>query len=115
MKEYLEKAKEAVSGFIRRHRRFYRWVNREYIERYLEEVKIDIEVLRQGMQFCKFERDKERHFQFVARKYEKDYCPCTFREYFSEENQLRYLLLRAEITDILSRKDQFFSDFQLNI
>jgi len=86
------------------------WVNKHYIHTYLQEVRGDIDLMNKFMQFPKFERKREYHFLRLIEKYERDYCPCCLHRRFSFQNQLQYLLLRKEIDDILSKKDNLYSD-----
>ena len=90
---------------------FDSYVNGKYTEIYFNEVSVDIRLMREGMNICKFERDREFVFQYLIEKYQEKYCPSTFYPLFSRETKERYRLLREEIDKIISRKDEFFSDF----
>lgn len=89
----------------------YKWINGKYAAIYFKEVNNDLKILEIGMKECKFERDRDEIFQYCAEKYSEKYCPSTYYKYFSNENKLKYLDLRIEIDKILSRKNQFLSDF----
>lgn len=84
-----------------------RCLNRDYVpNNYLDEVRDDITLLKEGLKESRFERDGNEIFQFVARRYREKYCPCTYYKLFSFENQLAYLYLRTEIDDLLKLDEQ---------
>ena len=93
---------------LTRHRRY---VNREYVrDNYFPKVRNDIRTLERGLNEPKFERDKNRYFQWMIKKYETRYCPSTEYRFFSYDNKIEYEILRGEIDKLLARKDQEFSD-----
>lgn len=90
----------------------HQYINNEYFPNiYIKEVERDISVLRDFMNFAKFERDKEPLFLYLVQKYQENYCPSTFSKWFSDENKLEYLYRRTQIDDILRKIDNPFSDF----
>ncbi|MBI2004432.1 hypothetical protein HYS72_03130 [Candidatus Pacearchaeota archaeon] len=90
---------------------WYQWLNKEAQNYLNKEVKSDLKILRRGMKECKFERDRNILFQHFVEKYQEKYCPSAFYKYFSNKNKLEYMALRIEIDNVLSKKDQIFSDF----
>jgi len=57
--------KDKTRGFLRHmFLQFtnYKYVNGEYMNIYLKEVQIDIDFLNRSMNFCKFERDRNKIF-----------------------------------------------------
>ncbi len=107
----LERIKNSIEKSILKLTGDYQWINKKYAGIFFNEVKQDLKFLRRGMEECKFERDRDELFQYYIKKYQESYCSSNFYKYFSNENKLKYLDLRIELDEILSRKKEIFSDF----
>ncbi len=102
---FIEECKTGLELVAAKLTGIHHYVNTEYIELYLREVRRDIAFLKRGMQLCQFDRERDKEFQYLAQKYRKDYCPSTFYRFFSFDNQVRYVYLRSEIDNILSQRE----------
>lgn len=111
----VEKIEDLMEKAVLRIMGEYSRINDKYMQLYLNEVRQDINLLREVMHQCKFERDNDFVFQDLVKKYQEKYCPSALYRFFSFDNQLEYVYLRAEIDEILSKKDEFFSDFLGNV
>ena len=78
---------------------------------YLREVVTDIKVLKAGLTLSPFERERYENFQDVVKAYTFNYCTCTAYNQFTREDQIRYLVLRSEINNLLRRNDQYLSSY----
>jgi len=80
-----------------------KWINNPYAETYFSyEVEPDVSYLKQNQGLMKYEKEADSHYMYLVEKYKEIYCPSTFYEFFSFENQEKYFWLRVEIEDIIS-------------
>ena len=99
LKKLVNKLSARVTGL-------YNYVNNSYMKYYINEVKGDIRYLRNGLKDAKFERDRNDFFQSKVKKYKESYCPSTYHELFSSQNQFTYACLRSDIDDLLNLNEQ---------
>ncbi|MFZ5954829.1 MAG: hypothetical protein ACOYT4_00205 [Nanoarchaeota archaeon] len=88
------------------------YINNEYIKLYLEGVKDDLDLLRkaQGMTISERKKYLAGICEDLIKEYSENYCPSTFYKKFSFENQMRYLIYRVEIDQILKTLKPFETD-----
>jgi hypothetical protein len=89
----------------------YQAIDGKEILKCWQRIELDIAVLREGLHQPRFDRERDACFQATLNLYTKYYCPSAYYEYFSMENQIKYLLYRSEINEIIRRnKIQEYSD-----
>ena len=102
LKQILQNAQEKLKFLVVKKTDLYVYVNKEYIKIYFNEVKRDIDALKNYRGLHRFEKEKDSLFKFLAAKYRSKYCSSTLYKLFSFDNQLEYLYLRAEIDDLIN-------------
>jgi hypothetical protein len=89
----------------------YQATDSRAIQIYWHEVESDIKFIRAWFSMPRFERERADCFQQTINPYIEKYCPCTFYKHFSMENQIKYLLYRSIINDLIMRNEtQEYSD-----
>lgn len=87
----------------------YFYINSEYLETYLKEVKLDIQYFKELAEYPKFERDQDLFLRHLIEKYQKSYCPSSFSRWFSLDSEIRFNEYRLQIDCYLNSVENEFS------
>jgi hypothetical protein len=77
-------------------------VNTSLAPQFFEQVRGEIDYLRENANLAAYELGNDRVFQGIKKRYSEHFCPCDFYHAMSLENQLEYLELRNNIDDSLN-------------